>query len=63
MADATQWEQMDDYYWDGPGGWRICRVRVDHRWQYELWGANGTRHGMEPSLAAAIVLFDRVKAG
>ena len=62
MADATQWEQMDDTTGTA-GGWRICRVRVDHRWQYELWGANGTRHGMEPSLAAAIVLFDRVKAG
>lgn len=29
--------------------------------QYEVWAANGTRHGMEPSLAAAILLYDKVK--
>lgn len=51
MVDAADWEQRDDYYWAGPGGWAICRVFVDRRWQYELWVVNGTRHGMELSLA------------
>ncbi len=45
----------------GPGGWTICRVFAQNRWQYEVWAANGTRHGMEPTLAAAITLYDKVK--
>jgi hypothetical protein len=63
MTDVTDWQAMDDYYWDGPGGWRICRVRADHRWQFELWSGNGTRYGMEATFAAALVLYDRVMAG
>ncbi|MEB6663857.1 hypothetical protein MXL91_20545 [Achromobacter ruhlandii] len=61
MADVTDWQQRDEYYWAGPGGWTICRVFAQNRWQYEVWAANGTRHGMEPSLVAAILLYDRVK--
>lgn len=29
--------------------------------QHEVWAANGTRHGMEPTLAKAILLYDKVK--
>jgi len=36
-------------------------VFAQNRWQYEVWAANGTRHGMEPTLAAAITLYDKVK--
>lgn len=61
MADVTDWQQRDEYYWAGPGGWTICRVFVDGRWQHEVWAANGTRHGMEPTLAKAILLYDKVK--
>lgn len=48
MADVTDWQQRDEYYRAGPGGWTICRVFAQNRWQYEVWAANGTRHGMEP---------------
>ncbi|WP_202730568.1 hypothetical protein [Achromobacter xylosoxidans] len=61
MADVTDWQQRDEYYWAGPGGWTICKVFAQNRWQYEVWGANGRRHGMEPTLAAAITLYDKVK--
>lgn len=61
MAGAADWQQRDEYYWAGPGGWTICRVFVDGRWQHELWAANGTRHGMELTLAKAIQLYDEVK--
>lgn len=61
MADEADWQQQDDYYWVGPGGWMICRVFVDGRWQHEVWAANGTRQGMEPTLAKAILLYDKVK--
>lgn len=61
MADVTDWQQRDDYYCAGPGGWTICKVFAENRWQYEVWAANGTRLGMGPSLAAAIMLYDKVK--
>lgn len=61
IADAMDWQQRDEYYWAGPGRWTICRVFAQNRLQYEVWAANGTRHGMEPSLAAAILLCDKVK--
>lgn len=61
MADVTDWQQRDEYYWAGLGGWSICRVFAQNRWQYEVWAANGTRHGMEPTLAAAITFYDNVK--
>ncbi len=56
MADVTDGQQRDE-----PGCWTICRVFGQNRWQYEVWVASGTRHGMEPSLAAAITLYDKVK--
>ena len=33
---ATDWQQVDEYFWSGPGGWTICRVFVDGAWQFEL---------------------------
>lgn len=59
MTDAD-WTQRDDYYWQGPPGWTICRVYVDGMWQYELWfsrGDSGTIYGMRASLAAAQDLY------
>jgi len=61
MVDAADWQQRNESYWLGPGGLTICRVFVDNRRQHELWAANGTRHGMEASLAQAIHLYERVK--
>lgn len=61
MDEVAESQQRDEYYWAGPGGWTICRVFVDNRWQYEVWATSGTRHGMEPSLAAAITMYGRVK--
>jgi hypothetical protein len=61
MADVGEWSQRDEYCWARPGGWTICRVFVQSRWQFEVWAANGTRHGMEPSLAAAIGLYEKIK--
>lgn len=54
MADV-EWTQRDDFYWQGPPGWAICRVFVGGMWQYELWfsrGDNGTIYGMRASLPA-----------
>ncbi len=55
MADVTDWQQRAEYYCAGLGGPTICRVFAQNRWQYEVWAANGTPHGMEPSPVAAIV--------
>ncbi|PQZ67644.1 hypothetical protein CQ050_17420 [Achromobacter sp. MYb9] len=60
MADAGEWMQKGDYYWQGPPGWTICRVYVEGMWQYELWfshGDRGTLYGMRASLAAAQDLY------
>ncbi|WYX07935.1 hypothetical protein WJ973_25550 [Achromobacter xylosoxidans] len=35
--------------------------RDEYYWAGPEWAANGTRHGMEPTLAAAIMLCDKVK--
>lgn len=59
MADV-EWVQRDNYYWQGPPGWTICRVFVDDMWQYELWfsrGDSGTIYGMRASLPAAQDLY------
>ncbi len=64
MADVER-TQRDDFYWQGPPGWAICRVFVDGMWQYELWfsrGDNGTIYGMRASLPAAQDLY-RQKLG
>lgn len=47
----------------GPGGGTICRVYVNHSWQFEVWSSAGTRYGMEASLAKAIQLYEHVKDG
>jgi hypothetical protein len=62
MADVGEWAQRDEYYWTGPGGWTICRVFAQARWQFEVWAGSGTRHGMEASLAKAIQLYERIKS-
>jgi len=36
MANSD-WRPMNDYYWIGPPGWTICRVKLQGKWHYELW--------------------------
>lgn len=31
MAEV-EWTQRDDFYWQGPPGWTICRVFAQARW-------------------------------
>ncbi|MBO9332859.1 hypothetical protein GHR37_27335 [Achromobacter xylosoxidans] len=59
---GEEWVQRDDFYWQGPPGWTICRVFVDGMWQYELRfsrGDAGTIYGMRGSLAAAQDLYQQ----
>lgn len=61
MSNPDDWRRMDDYYWEGPPGWTICRVWVDGRYQHELWhsrGDSGRLIGMRASFDAALALFD-----
>ncbi|KGD92108.1 hypothetical protein JL37_15770 [Achromobacter sp. RTa] len=61
MAEV-EWTQRDEYYWQGPPGWTICRVFVEGSWQYELWfsrGGGGTIYGMRASLGAAQDLYEQ----
>jgi len=37
VAKDADWVQKDDYYWQGPDGWTICRVILKgHVEQYEI---------------------------
>ena len=37
MAKEGEWKQMDDYYWQGPDGWTICKVFLPGRIEvYEI---------------------------
>src|SRR3546814_3338475 len=58
MRDS-EWQERDEYYWTGPGGWTICRVYVDGVWQHELWSPAGTRIGLWASFALAAAEYAR----
>ncbi len=55
-----EWRQMDDYYWAGPAGWTICRVKVFGQWQFELWqtGDKSKLVGHADTLDDAQAMFD-----
>lgn len=62
----SEWRQVDDYYWQGPAGWTICRVWASGGYQHELWhtrGDNGRLVGAGKTLAAAVALFEKQPKG
>ncbi|GAB3107556.1 hypothetical protein GCM10027288_17930 [Bordetella tumbae] len=56
---ATDWQQVDEYYWSGPGGWTICRVFVNGGWIFELW-SGGECRGSRASLEGAVALQQQI---
>src|SRR3546814_19716830 len=45
----SEWQERDEYYWTGPGGWTICRVYVDGVWQLRRYaGRRWPLHGQLP---------------
>jgi len=62
----SEWRQVDEYYWQGPPGWTICRVWVNGGYQHELWLSRGDTCrlvGSRSSLAAAVELFEQQPKG
>lgn len=53
---AKDWEQKNEWYWQGPDGWTICRVITPgHVERFAIWRPNGPEwEDLVPSLAGAI---------
>ncbi|OWY39294.1 hypothetical protein CEK28_08745 [Xenophilus sp. AP218F] len=65
---ATEWEKVkNSMYWQGPGSWTICEVRVMGEVRFELWSGSPREKGCglvdwKLSLEEAIELYDTQQA-
>lgn len=61
MAGKAAWEKKDDWYWLGPDGWTICRMRVRDDDKFMLWcsGEGGPR-AMLDTFDAAVKHYDKI---
>jgi len=59
---ATEWRQLNQHAWAGPGGWTICKVFANGDWRYELWspGEQGRIEGARATPEGAQALYDQL---
>jgi hypothetical protein len=62
VAKQADWEQKDDWYWAGPGGWTICRILLkDGAERYEIWQpGKQVPDDARPTLAAAVKRYAEI---
>lgn len=37
--DGSTWLRQGPYFWDGPGGTRVCACKTPNGWLFSAWGA------------------------